>query len=186
MPTSRQCPEWLRPVPRRQTIGGQIARVSEIRANPRPLHASVIRVLTDPHTLLIVDDDAAAHAYLAQALRRLQIDERILHAHTGEQAIEVLGNAALNAAPPFLAFIDLRLPGIDGFQLLDWIHARPAFLRMITVVMSGFVTKEGCARAYQLGSFTCFDKYPDDEELRSVYDVAKARSVRDRKAQLGH
>lgn len=142
-------------------------------------------VLTDPNTILIVDDEAAAHEYLAGAFGRLGTAERLVHVDTGEQAIEVLSDAALNAAPPFLAFVDLRLPGIDGFQLLDWIHTRPAFLRMITVVMSGFVTKEGCSRAYQLGSFTCFDKYPDDEELKSVYDIAKARSVRDRKSQLG-
>ena len=61
-------------------------------------------------TLLIVDPDEAAREALAAALRT---DYRILRAASGEAALQIMEKEAVD-----LLILEIRLPGIGGFDLL--------------------------------------------------------------------
>ena len=61
-------------------------------------------------TILIVDDDEGMRETLTAMLRR---DYRVLRAATGEFALQVIEKEDVD-----LMLLDVRLPGISGFEVL--------------------------------------------------------------------
>lgn len=64
-------------------------------------------------TLLIVDDDDAFREGLAETLGDL--GHEVVQAASGEEALEKLGSGAV----PGAIFLDFRLPGMDGLEVLE-------------------------------------------------------------------
>ncbi|MEL6616258.1 MAG: response regulator, partial [Bacteroidota bacterium] len=76
--------------------------------------------------VLIVDDEAPARSRLRRLLDPLSDRlERIDEASDGVEALDVLSNGEHD-----LAFLDVRMPGLDGFDVLDRLapEARPAIV----------------------------------------------------------
>jgi CheY-like chemotaxis protein/two-component sensor histidine kinase len=77
--------------------------------------------------LLVIDDEPAARYVLRQALR--DTGASVIEAEDGESGLE----RALDGRPD-LIFLDLRLPGIDGYEVLEQLTSEPA-TRDIPVVI---------------------------------------------------
>lgn len=71
-----------------------------------------------------------------------------------------------------LIFIDVRLPGIDGLDLLAEIHSRRADLEI--VIITGYATIDAAIRAVKLGAFTYLPKPFTPDELRVQAEAALA------------
>lgn len=67
-------------------------------------------------TVLLVDDDDSVLAVLELSLRRSIPELEICRASDGRQAVQVL-----EAQPVDLLVTDLKMPEMDGFQLLGWV-----------------------------------------------------------------
>src|SRR5262249_47243414 len=96
-------------------------------------------------SILIVDDDAHAIALYqsiaAQALPGCQVRTA---AH-GAEAIEMI-----RRAPPALVVLDLTMPEIDGFEVLDWMRGNGPTRRVPVLVLSGrTLTNEDLKRLEQ-------------------------------------
>jgi len=72
--------------------------------------------------LLIVEDDAADAYLIGRALSDNPAVGTVTHAHNG---VEALAMVALGEVAPDLAFIDLHMPHMDGFNLLSAFSNRP-------------------------------------------------------------
>ena len=80
--------------------------------------------------ILIADDDEDFHEALEAALSRRGF--AVWHAHNGRQAL-----ARLAAGPlPHAILIDLMMPDIDGWQLLEALAREPALAAIPAAVMS--------------------------------------------------
>ena len=102
-----------------------------------------------PHTLLVVDDDPAVHELLAAVLRRP--DWRIDSAYDGLQ-----GLARVEARAYDLVLTDVRMPGLNGLELLHRIHEiRPEIKVM---VMTAESTPANIVRAIREQAFSYFSK----------------------------
>ena len=77
---------------------------------------------------LVVDDEPASGRYMALALEEYFADVR--HASGGEEAL-----CALEADVPEVVVSDLRMPGMDGLELLDRIHSRWPEIPVILVTV---------------------------------------------------
>ncbi|HKO47244.1 MAG TPA: response regulator [Polyangiaceae bacterium] len=88
------------------------------------------RKLSDVRRVLIVDDNHDSAELLALLLRREGHETRV--AHDGEEAIRV----ALTFCPN-IAFLDIGLPGIDGYELLDILRVCPELPGCKFVAVSG-------------------------------------------------
>jgi len=77
-------------------------------------------------SVLIVDDDRALRKLLRAYLEQESIS--VVEAENGEEAL-----AAIAHAPPSLVLLDVRLPGIDGFEVLQRLDARGASVPVIMV-----------------------------------------------------
>lgn len=88
--------------------------------------------VTDPSgadTILVVDDDARVRSVLVEHVAYAGF--RVLEASNGLEALDVLGKE-----PVSLVFTDLRMPVMDGIELLR--RARPRFPSTIFIVVSAY------------------------------------------------
>ena len=88
--------------------------------------------VTDPRgadTILVVDDDARVRSVLVEHVAYAGF--RVLEAGNGLEALEVLARE-----PVSLVFTDLRMPTMDGIELLR--RARPRYPSTIFIVVSAY------------------------------------------------
>lgn len=88
-------------------------------------------VLASKGTVLVVDDDRDTLNLLRTALRAQGLQVRT--ATRGERALRVA-----QENPPALIMLDLKLPGMDGYQVLKALKQHPATANIPVVVMTGF------------------------------------------------
>jgi CheY-like chemotaxis protein len=75
----------------------------------------------------------------------------------GSEAIRYLrgeGRYADRTAYPLpeLMLVDLRLPGMPGFEVLQWIRQQPGLARLAVVVITGMAAPGDAQRAQELGA----------------------------------
>ncbi len=82
--------------------------------------------------VLIVDDDPQARQLYATVITGHLAGQRVLQAEDGAQALRLLDDHV-----PGLVLLDLMMPNVDGFAVLEALRARPATQRVPVVVLSG-------------------------------------------------
>ncbi|TGG95529.1 response regulator [Natronospirillum operosum] len=108
-----------------------------------------------PTSVLICDDSSLARKQMARALPR-QWEVDISYATNGEEAL-----AAIKAGQADVLFLDLTMPVMDGYEVLE--HIRREDLPTVVIVVSGDVQPEAVARARSLGALE-FIKKPIDPD----------------------
>ncbi|HOT91207.1 MAG TPA: response regulator transcription factor [Anaerolineae bacterium] len=111
--------------------------------------------------ILVVDDETAERVTLGEVLRLEGYHVSL--AASGEQAL-----AMVRQEPPFdLAILDLRLPGMDGLQVLDGIRRTSA--ETIVILITGYGTLETAVQALRKGAYDFLLKpCPVEEVLAAV------------------
>src|SRR5204863_624006 len=96
------------------------------------------------HRVLIVDDDPEVLELYRETLAQLPSRPEIFVANSGSRALSLL-----KGEPFRLLICDLRMPKMDGLQVLSIV--RRQFPEMRTVVLTGVQDEEFRSRAYALG-----------------------------------
>jgi two-component system response regulator AtoC len=109
-------------------------------------------------TILVVDDDPGVR----DSFRLILEDEyEVLDVPDGMQALELLRSCQVD-----LVLLDVRLPGMDGLQVLEQIKALDAELGVILV--TAVKTVRTAVSAMKLGAFDYLTKPFDEEEVLSL------------------
>jgi signal transduction histidine kinase/AraC-like DNA-binding protein len=82
--------------------------------------------------ILVVDDDPQARDFYCRLLRETSPDDEVIPAGSGREALAWLGQVT-----PSLVILDLLMPEIDGFAVLEQLRANPATRRTPVLVLSG-------------------------------------------------
>ena len=106
--------------------------------------------------VLICDDSSLARKQMARALPK-NWNAEVTFAFDGRNALE-----KLRAGAGELLFLDLNMPEMDGYEVLDAI--RKEDLPVLTMVVSGDIKPEARARVRKLGAIE-FIKKPTDTDL---------------------
>jgi DNA-binding NtrC family response regulator len=126
--------------------------------------------------LLLVDDEAAFREVIAERLAEHGF--RVEQAGSGEQALERLNEFAFD-----ILITDLRLPGVDGRQVLDEAFAR--YPDIIAIVITGYGTVREAVEVTRLGAEGFITKPFQFEELLHELTVAlERRRLRSENAYL--
>ena len=127
--------------------------------------------------ILIADDEASLRKVLASSLRKEGYD--VVSVKSGEEALEVLeASEAPDTGEPFhLVITDLRMPGIDGMQLLQRIAKR--FKDLPVVVLTAHGTVDLAVTALKQGAFDFVTKPYERDDLFAVVKKALEHRKRD-------
>jgi two-component system, response regulator len=106
-------------------------------------------------------------------LRELNPHRQIAVARDGEEALDFLfGRGAfrhrLGALPPRLILLDLKLPRVDGLEVLRALRTNPRTSMAPVVVLTSSDEPRELAQCYQLGANSCVQKPVPYEELRAA------------------
>ena len=66
---------------------------------------------------------------------------------------------------PGVLLLDLRMPRLDGFDVLEWLNTEPRFADLLVVVLSGHESLKDIKHAYSLGADAFLSKHCHVEEL---------------------
>lgn len=120
--------------------------------------------------ILITDDEKSFLVSLKEGLGGGKGAYRILTAEHGEQAIDQMENEHVD-----LLITDLRMPVMDGYELLAWVSTHRPELPVI--VMTAFGDSELEAKLEQYNTFRCLEKPLDFAMLRAIVKTALADST---------
>jgi CheY-like chemotaxis protein len=132
--------------------------------------------MNGPRDILLVDDDPNDVDIALRALRRDGIDVHVSVAHGGEEALEVLGvdatSAGHSATRPSVVFLDLKMPGIDGWEVLERLRSHPETETLPVVVLSWSGAPEDVSRCYALGANSYLVKHFEGERPGAYFAQA--------------
>jgi len=121
---------------------------------------------TTSETIWVVDDDASIRWVLARTLKQADLDVRCFE--SGGPVLK-----ALQQQHPAVIVTDIRMPGIDGLELLQAIHQQAADLPVI--IMTAHTDLDSAIAAYGSGAF---------EYLPKPFDINTALALVQRALQL--
>jgi DNA-binding NtrC family response regulator len=118
-----------------------------------------------PKTILIVDDDEGMRDTLTAILKR---EYRVLRATSGEAALPILNRDNVD-----LMLLDVRLPGISGFEVLRIVKENYALIEVLMI--SAINDIETAVQAMKHGAYHYITKDFDYDQLRSLVRNASER-----------
>jgi signal transduction histidine kinase len=111
--------------------------------------------------VLVVDDNHDAADSLGALLQMLGADVRV--AHDGETALETF-----ETFHPAAVFLDLGMPGMDGFEIARWIRARPDGQDTTLIALTGWGQERDRRRTEEAGFSIHLAKPADLDTLQDV------------------
>jgi len=105
--------------------------------------------MTTLRTILLVEDNPDDERLTLRALRRGNILNEIHVACDGEEALNVLFNLELL---PCVVLLDLKLPKVDGLEVLQRIRANPRTRLLPVVVLTSSSEERDIVESYSLGA----------------------------------
>src|SRR5215211_1970791 len=113
--------------------------------------------------ILLVEDDANDVMLMQLALTRTGRNTQLEVVRDGEEALHYLqrsGEFADRASHPYpnVIVIDLKMPRVDGLEVLRWLHEHPECPAIPTIVFSASRLDQDVREAYRLGASSYFVK----------------------------
>src|SRR6267142_2371500 len=124
-------------------------------------------MLQRPNQVLVIDDDEAAREILVELLGR--IGYHAFAAADGKVGLEWLAGAA---APPQAVLLDLRMPVLDGFEVLHRYRSEGGTAPVIA--LSAMDEKDAVVKAMRLGASDYLVKPIEPEELKEAIERCSA------------
>ncbi|MGH9548705.1 MAG: response regulator [Terriglobales bacterium] len=123
--------------------------------------------------ILLVEDSPEDAELAVHALRREHLANNIYIARDGEEALDFLFCRASFAGrtfrhPPKLVLLDLKLPKVDGVEVLKQMKADSRTRAIPVVVLTSSREDQDLVRTYDLGANSYIQKPVDFEQFRQV------------------
>ena len=130
------------------------------------------------HILLAKDNDDYTELF-KRALNAARINASLDVVRDGQEAVDYLAGAepyADREKHPFpkLLLLDLKMPRMDGFEVLSAVRQRLGFTRLPVVVLTHSDNPADVRRAYELGATSYFRKPDSLEGLDEMIHVLHA------------
>jgi CheY-like chemotaxis protein len=125
--------------------------------------------------VLLVDDNPDDVLLMKRAFSSTTIRAPLRVLHDGAAALDYLagnGEYADRAAHPLpsLMLLDLKMPRVSGFAVLEWLRQQPGLKRLPVIVLTSSQQESDINRAYDLGANSYIVK---PSGLKQIAEVAK-------------
>jgi two-component system, response regulator len=127
----------------------------------------------DETDILLVEDSKDDADLAIHALRRENLANNIYIARDGEEALDFLFCRGAFAErsfehPPKLVFLDLKLPKVDGIEVLGQLKADSRTKSIPVVILTSSKEEQDLVRSYDLGANSYIQKPVDFEQFRKT------------------
>ena len=122
---------------------GKANELTRLYIQGKECHYQEMLAMEKKKSILIIDDDKSILRFFTRILQKREYETET--AETGEEAMEKISNRSYD-----LALIDVKLPDIDGIDLLKRIV--PTNPNMIKIVITGFASIENGVTALNSGA----------------------------------
>jgi two-component system, chemotaxis family, chemotaxis protein CheY len=113
---------------------------------PKPVDMGSVSL--QGRNILLVEDDTFLHSILGKRFESERI--HVIHATTGEDALKEIANDS--NADIQMVVLDILLPGMSGFDVLQSIRKNPRTENMLVVMISNFSQQEELIKAHSMGA----------------------------------
>jgi len=104
------------------------------------------RVQLDGKTILWIEDDILISEIIKKKLQRY--DAELLHAYDSGEAFKYLDDGA----KPEIIFLDILLPGMNGYEILERLKSEEATKNIPVIILSNFGQKSEIEKGLKLGA----------------------------------
>jgi CheY-like chemotaxis protein len=123
--------------------------------------------------ILVAEDDLTDAYFFERAFKRAGIPVVLHFVRDGQEVLDYLqgvGQFADRTAHPVpqLVLLDLKMPRLDGFEVLEWVRKQPGFNGLQMVIFSSSDEPRNINRAYDLGTNWYLVKPHSMEELNAL------------------
>lgn len=107
--------------------------------------------------ILIGEDYEDDAVFLQRSLKKAGVMNPAFHVRDGTSVIAWLKGEGIYSDRakhpiPCVLFLDLKMPGVDGFAVLEWLKGRKEFDEILVVVLTGDQETHKISHAYELGA----------------------------------
>ena len=128
--------------------------------------------------VMVIDDQTANVQVVGQLLT--QADYDVVPVLDGREALTLAGRS-----PPDLVLLDMRMPGLDGFQVLEGLQALPATRDVPVIFLTADHERDSLTRAFSSGAVDYITKpFLAEELLARVRTHLDLKQARDRLARV--
>ncbi len=116
------------------------------------------------HRILLVDDNPDEIDVAVRALNKRGLGDAVDVAHDGQEALEKLGLESSDSRAglrPSVIFLDLKMPRVDGWEVLRRIRESESAADVPVVVLSSSDRTDDIRRCYALGANSFVVKHFD-------------------------
>jgi CheY-like chemotaxis protein len=138
--------------------------VSFLREHRMPVPAQLQH---GPVRVLVVDDEPGVTQLIARAIRSAHPDYEVVEAHDGFQA-----GTLVATLKPDCVLVDLRMPGIDGYEVCRMIKSQPETRHAQVIAMTAYPSPDSEERVLACGARACLDKPLDIDALLDFVETA--------------
>ncbi len=129
--------------------------------------------------MLYVEDEQSDALFMERAFARKGLSERLRVVGDGRAAINYLSGAAKynnrqKYPVPAVVLLDLNLPHVPGFEVLQWMRNHPDFRRTPVVIFSSSTREDDRVKAQELRANEFLSK-PSSAEFGEVVEGLKGK-----------
>jgi two-component system response regulator len=111
----------------------------------------------NPKIILLVEDNQDDEELALLAFKKGQVANEVVVARDGVEALDYLFGTGLHAGRdvallPQVMLLDLKLPKVDGMEVLRRVRADPRTRRLPVVILTSSREEEDLIRGYDLGA----------------------------------
>jgi len=118
--------------------------------------------------VLIVEDDIQFAVYLSELLSCYSDNVETCLASTGFEA-----GSKIHEFKPNIILLDLKLPGLNGFQVCADLKSRPECDDLRIISMTGYATEDNIKRIIQAGAEACLEKPINTNDLFALLNIER-------------
>ncbi len=132
--------------------------------------------MDDSVEILLVEDDPKDLRLTLRGLQSENLKNRVEVARDGEEALDFLFCRGAYSSrspdhPPTLVLLDLKLPKVDGLQVLREIKSRPETQAIPVVVLTSSGEDRDMVESYKLGVNSYIQKPVDFDQFRQTIKI---------------